>query len=82
MKFASLIVVAAALGAVAAPALAAKPGDQDAVRARYDAKTGKYCVSQKVTGSFLPITDCRTKEEWAKAAGKSDKQPDTKLAQK
>jgi hypothetical protein len=82
----SIVVLAAALGSVALPAMAASPQDQDQLKLTYNAKTGKYCASAEVTGSRLPVQDCRTKEEWMKAGAKiSDASPEKvapRLAQK
>ena len=82
----STVVLAAALGAFALPVMAVTPKDQDQLKLKYNAKTGKYCASAEVTGSRLPVQDCRTKEEWMKAGAKiSDASPEKvapRLAQK
>jgi len=65
MKMSAILIAAAALGTVA-PAFAAQRGDPDQPRITYDAKHDKFCISQMVTGSRLPVQDCRTKEDWAK----------------
>ena len=75
----SAIIIAAALGAVATPVIAA---DQPAVHAKYDAKSGKYCVSQEITGSRIAIKDCRTREEWAQDGAPAKQAQATKLAQR
>ena len=81
MKTAILIICAAALGA-SAPAVAAKQGDPDQPQVSYDKKTGQYCVSQEVTGHWMPVKDCRTQEAWAKAGVNFSRSPDDKLASK
>lgn len=67
MKIAAILIAAAALGATA-PAFAATTHDSEGgqVKVTYDAKHDKYCVSDMVTGSRLPVKDCRTQQDWAK----------------
>ena len=82
----SIIILAAALSAVAAPAFAAAAGDAPAFKATYDAKHDKYCVSQQITGQRIPVRDCRTKAEWAADGAmfgeNVDAKAQNKLAQK
>ena len=80
----STVVLAAALGAFALPVMAVTPKDQDQLKLKYNAKTGKYCASAEVTGSRLAVQDCRTKEEWMKAGAKISEAstPAPRLAQK
>jgi hypothetical protein len=78
----SAIIIAAVLGAVATPAFAASPGDQTALKATYDAKQDKYCVSQEITGQRIPVRDCRTKDEWAQAGAAFGQHADAKKTQK
>lgn len=81
----STAILAAALGAVALPAMAAAPQGQEQLRLKYNAKSGKYCASTEVTGSRLAVQDCRTKEEWEKAGAKisdASATPAPRLAQK
>jgi hypothetical protein len=82
MKMSAILIAAIALGATA-PAFAATRGNSDAPKVTYDAKHDKYCVSQVVTGEFMPVKDCRTKDAWAKAGLKIGDQADpAKLASK
>lgn len=87
MKIATLkisgIIVAALV--VAVPAMAASVADAQPVKATYDAKHDKYCVSQEVTGQRIPVRDCRTKAEWAAAGaavGDAKQAGTTKLARR
>ena len=66
MKTSIILIAAVAIGATA-PAFAAQRGQSDQATVTYDAKHDKYCVSQMVTGNYLPVKDCRTKSDWAKA---------------
>ena len=79
MKMSAILIAAIAFGAVAAPAIAANESN-DQVKVTYDAKRDRYCVSQMVTGSRLPVKDCRSKEEWAKAGMVIDQHAPVKLA--
>ena len=80
MKSSPVLIAALVLGSLAAPALAATNGDSDRLPVTYDAKHDKYCVSQEVTGQFLPQRVCKTKAEWAKLGIKLGEQP-AKVAQ-
>lgn len=64
MKMSLILIAAIAFGATA-PVLAAQSDDEIRVRVTYDTKRDKYCISQSVTGSRLPVRDCRSKQEWA-----------------
>lgn len=66
MKISALLIAAVALAATA-PAFAERRGMTDNTAVTYDAKHDKYCVSQMVTGNLMPVKDCRTKSDWAKA---------------
>ncbi len=66
MKTMSVFVLAAALGAVVAPAFAAHQTDAAQSKVTYNAKTGRYCFTDTLTGSRVPVQDCRTKDQWAK----------------
>ncbi|WP_116091554.1 hypothetical protein [Sphingomonas crusticola] len=81
----SAIIAAAMLSAVAVPAFAAAGGETAKLKATYDAKRDKYCVSQQITGQRIPVRDCRTKAEWAQEGAffaDAKKAQDTTLAQK
>lgn len=82
MKISAILIAAAILGTTA-PAFAAQRGDSDRPTVTYDAKHDKYCVSQMVTGNYLPVKDCRSQSDWAKAGLTVNKPADAdKLAQK
>jgi hypothetical protein len=66
MKMSAILIAAIALSATA-PAFAAQSGNPDQPRVTYDAKRDRYCISQMITGNYLPVKDCRSKEDWAKA---------------
>lgn len=66
MKISAILIAAIALGATA-PAFAEQRGTSDKPQITYDKKHDKYCVSQMVTGNYLPVKDCRSKQDWAKA---------------
>lgn len=67
------LAAATAVPAFAAPSATAKPVADQAEPAK--AKARKYCVSEMVTGSRLPIKMCKTRAEWA-AEGFDVDQPD------
>ena len=77
MKTSAILIAAVALGAIA-PAFAAQRGNPDQPTVTYDAKHDKFCVSQMVTGNYLPVKDCRTREDWAKAGLSVSKPADAK----
>jgi len=77
MKTSAILIAAVALGATA-PAFAAQRGNPDQPTVTYDAKHDKFCVSQMVTGNYLPVKDCRTREDWAKAGLSVSKPADAK----
>jgi len=82
MKISAILIATAVLG-TAAPAFAAQRGNSDQPTITYDAKHDKFCVSQMVTGNYLPVKDCRSKEDWAKAGLIVNKPADAdKLASK
>jgi len=66
MKLSAILIAAVALGATT-PAFAAPSGNPDQPKVTYDAKRDRFCISQNITGNYLPVRDCRTKEDWAKA---------------
>lgn len=82
MKISAILIAATALGATA-PAFAEHRGQSDQPTVTYDAKHDRFCVSQMVTGNYLPVKDCRTKQDWAKAGLTVGQQADMpKLASK
>ena len=66
MKMSAILIAAVALGATA-PAFAAQRDHPDQPKVTYDAKRDRFCISQNITGNYLPVKDCRSKEDWAKA---------------
>jgi len=81
MKMSPVLIIALAIGAIAAPAVAAPKDQADRLKVRYDAKHDKYCVSQEATGQIIPQRVCKTKAEWAELGAVVGDKPDTKLAQ-
>jgi len=77
MKMSAILIAAVALSATV-PAFAAQRGNPDQPQVTYDAKHDRYCVSQMVTGNYLPVKDCRTKDDWAKAGLTLSKPDDAK----
>lgn len=53
------------LGATA-PALAAPATFADGSTMTLDKTTGKYCLTEKLTGSNIPNVTCQSKSDWAK----------------
>ncbi len=75
-----LTLVAATALVSGAPALAA-PGSQTKTVLKYDAKSGKYCVTDPaITGSHLQRITCKTATQWS--ADGLDMPKTTVLAQK
>lgn len=81
MKSSPVLIAALVIGSLAAPAFAGVTLDGDRVPVTYDAKHDKYCVSQEVTGQFIPQRVCKTKAEWAKLGAVVGDKPATKMAQ-
>jgi hypothetical protein len=66
IAFAAAIVAATvAVSAASAPAFAQAQGSFGAAKVTYDAKTDRYCFRETLTGSRIPVTQCRSKSEWA-----------------
>jgi hypothetical protein len=60
-----LAVVSPAVAAVARPAGAsARPIDATNVLPKLASKPVRYCIVGQVTGSRLPIKECRSREDW------------------
>ncbi|HWI85687.1 MAG TPA: hypothetical protein VNT42_05100 [Sphingomonas sp.] len=72
---------AATLSVVAVPALAGPPRGANEIKVTYNAKSNKYCISQLITGSRVPRSECRSKADWSKE-GLLIGEPAVKLAQK
>jgi hypothetical protein len=82
MKMSAILIATVALSATA-PAFAAPRSASDQPTVTYDAKHDKYCVSQTVTGSRVPVKDCRSRQDWAKAGLTFSQKPEAaKLASK
>jgi opacity protein-like surface antigen len=64
---AAIAVATAAVSAASAPAFAQAQGRFGGSKVTYDATTSRYCFKQGVTGSLIPVTQCRSKAEWAQA---------------
>lgn len=68
IAFAAAITAAAiVVSAAGTPAFAQAQGSFGAAKVTYDSKTNSYCFKEKVTGSLIPVTQCRSRSEWAQA---------------
>jgi len=66
IAFAAAIVAATvAVSAAATPAFAQPEGRFGGAKVTYDASTDRYCFRETLTGSIIPVTQCRSKSEWA-----------------
>ncbi|KQN07486.1 hypothetical protein ASE85_17950 [Sphingobium sp. Leaf26] len=66
IAFAAAIVAATvAVSASATPAFAQPEGRYGSAKVTYDASTDRYCFRETMTGSIIPVTQCRSKSEWA-----------------
>ena len=81
MKTSPILIIALAVGAMAAPAFAAPSDQGDRLKVTYDAKHDKYCVSQEITGQMTPQRICKTKDQWARMGAVVGEKPAAKLAQ-
>ena len=81
MKTSPILIIALAVGAMAAPAFAASSDQGDRLKVTYDAKHDKYCVSQEITGQMTPQRICKTKDQWARMGAVVGEKPAAKLAQ-
>ena len=81
MKTSPILIIALAVGAMAAPAFAASSDQGDRLKVTYDAKHDKYCVSQEITGQMTPQRICKTKDQWARMGAVVGQKPAAKLAQ-
>lgn len=82
MKMSAILIATAAMLGTTAPAFAASHNSDTGFKLTYNAKQDKYCTSQKVTGSRIPVQDCRSKSDWAKAGVVFADQSEPKLASK
>ena len=68
IAFAAAIAVATlTISAAATPAFAQPQGRFEGAKVTYDQKTDRYCFSETVTGSRIPVTRCQSKAEWAQS---------------
>jgi len=66
IAFAAAIVAATvAVSAAATPAFAQDQGKIGTAKIRYDAKTDRYCVRDTLPSTIVPMSQCRSKTEWA-----------------
>ena len=56
-----------AVSAASTPAFAKAQSNFGATEVTYNQKTGNYCFKDSVTGSRIPVIECKTKDEWAQA---------------
>ncbi|MDO7835382.1 hypothetical protein Q4610_10020 [Sphingobium sp. HBC34] len=64
---AAVAIATVAVSAASAPAFAQATGQFGNAKVRHDAKTDRYCFSEAITGSRVPLVQCRTKAQWAQA---------------
>ncbi|EQB30913.1 hypothetical protein [Sphingobium ummariense] len=82
IAFAAAVVAATvAISAAATPAFARAEGSYRGAKVTLQ-KDGRYCFRQEVTGSLVPVTDCRSKEEWAQAGLTISRKSTVQLAQR
>ncbi len=79
---AAIIAAAATISATATPAFAQAEGRFEGAKVTFDAKANSYCFEGSRTGSRIVRSDCRTKEEWAKAGLNITHKPAVQLAQR
>ena len=80
---AAILAATVAVSAAATPAFAKAQGSFGAAKVTYDAKTDRYCFRETVTGSLIPVTQCRSKSEWAQnGLSISHSQPVVQLARR
>lgn len=66
IAFAAAVVVATvAVSAAATPAFAQSQPASSSVKVRYEAKTDRYCIRETQSGTIVPLTQCRSKTDWA-----------------
>ncbi|QGP81262.1 hypothetical protein [Sphingobium sp. CAP-1] len=83
IAFAAAIAAATvAISAASSPAFAKSQGNFGAAKVTYDAKTERYCFKEVVTGSHIPVTECRSKDAWAQAGLTIRHKPAVQLAQR
>ena len=72
-----------AVSAASTPAFAQQAqGSFGAAKVSYDSKTNRYCFKQMVTGSLIPVTQCRSRSEWSQAGLTITHKPAVQLAQR
>jgi hypothetical protein len=62
---AAIAAATVAVSAASTPAFAQAKGSFGAAKVTYDSKTDRYCFRETVTGSLIPVTQCRSRSEWA-----------------
>lgn len=85
MKNVTAICRAAMIGALAAasvPAMAGEPAGTYKQKLTYDAKTGKYCAKEALTGSRMEKSICRTREQWVNQGVVIPEKSETEMAKK
>lgn len=79
---AALVAATITLASASTPVFAQPKGSFGSTKVTYQAKTGRYCFKDVVTGSRIPVTQCRTQEEWAKAGLTITRKPAVQLARR
>ncbi|MHA6769402.1 hypothetical protein [Sphingobium ummariense] len=83
IAFAAAVVAATvAISAAATPAFAQPEGSYRGAKVTYQKDSDRYCFRQTVTGSLIPVTDCRSKKEWAQAGLTISRKSTVQLAQR
>lgn len=79
---AAVAVATVAVSAATTPAFAKAEGKFGAAKVTYNEATGRYCFKETVTGSHIPVTQCRTKDEWAQAGLTISRKSSVQFAQR
>lgn len=80
---AAVAVATVAVSAASTPAFAKQPhGSFGAAKVSYDSKTDRYCFRETVTGSRIPVTQCRSRSQWAQAGLTITRKAAVQLAQR
>ncbi|MCP1469992.1 hypothetical protein J3E64_001679 [Sphingobium sp. OAS761] len=83
IAFAAAVVAATlAVSAAATPAFAQPEGTFRGARVTYDQKTDRYCFRETVSGSRIPMVECRSKQDWAQAGLTISRKSTVQLAQR
>lgn len=79
---AAVAVAAVTVSAASTPAFAQASGRFGAAKVSYQPATGRYCLAERVSGSLIPVKQCRTKAHWADAGLTISHRSTVQLAQR